>query len=38
MAYIGLGDGTGAIWVTGHYRLNIWGTLKIILSDAAVEY
>jgi hypothetical protein len=38
MVCIGLGVGTGAVWITGHYRLNILCPLQIILGDAAVEY
>jgi hypothetical protein len=36
MVHIGLGVGTGAVWITGHYRLNILGPLQIILNEAAV--
>ena len=37
MVYIGLGVGTGAVWITGLYRLNILRPLQIILGGAAVE-
>jgi hypothetical protein len=38
MVCIGLGVGSGAVWITGRYRLNILGPLQIILGDASVEY
>ena len=38
MVYIRLGDGAGAFWITGHYRLNVLGPLQVILGDAAVDY